>query len=157
MSNKKRVVIKTKQSDVQTDSTKQTHKINDIDFWTCMFKGYGILSRVIKIIKRDHNVEISRQALSERANKDKVKLQECREAIVDLAEETIIEVSITGNKKERLEASKTILKTLGKSRGWDEKVSVEHSGEMIIKSVTVEHVTSGVPFASSESEVDAGE
>lgn len=154
MSNKKRITIKTKQSDVQTDSTKQTHKINDVDFWTCMFKGYGILSRVIKIIKRDHNVEISRQALSERANKDKAKLQECREAIVDLAEETIIEVSITGNKKERLDASKTILKTLGRSRGWDEKINIEHSGEMIVKSVKVEHLTTGVPLATNENEID---
>ena len=154
MTKKKRVVLVTKQSDVQTDNNKQTHKINDVDFWTCMYKAYGIASRAVKLIKRDFGVEISRQAVSERSKADKDKLQECREAIVDLAEETIIEVSISGNKKERLDASKTILKTLGKSRGWDEKVSVEHSGEMVIKSVTVEHVSSGVPFANSESEVD---
>lgn len=154
MGTKKRVVLKTKQSDVQTDNSKQTHKINDIDFWTCMYKAFGIASRAVKVIKRDFNVDISRQAVSERANADKAKLQECRDMIVDLAEETIIDIQITGNKKERLDASKTVLKTLGRSRGWDEKVSIEHSGEMIVKSVKVEHLTTGVPLATNENEID---
>jgi len=155
MGAKKRIIIKTKQSDIKPDNDKQSHKLSDADFWSSMYKAYGIASRAIKVIKRDFGVEISRQGISERANRDKKKLEECRECIVDLAEETIIEVSITGNKKERLDAAKHITKTLGRSRGWDEKIAIEHSGEMTIKSVTVEHVSSGVPFANNESEVDA--
>lgn len=154
MKEKKRISFKTKPSDVQTDNSKQSHKISDIDFWTCMYKSYGIMSRAVKVIKRDFQIDITRQAVHDRATKDKAKLQECREAIVDLAEETIIDVSITGNKKERLDASKTILKTLGRSRGWDEKIAIEHSGEMIVKSVKVEHLTTGVPLASNENEID---
>jgi len=119
-----------------------------------MYLAYGICNRAVKVIKIKHKVDMSRQAVQQRANAPPEKLKECRDMIIDLAEETIIDVSITGSKKEKLDAAKTILKTLGKSRGWDEKINVEHSGEMMIKSVKVEHISTGVPLATNESEIE---
>lgn len=157
MSNKKRIVIKSQPPVIQTTediNDKHSHKLSDADFWSAMYEAYGICNRAVRVIKHRFKIDMSRQAINERANRYPEKIKECREMIIDLGEETIIDVSIKGSKKERLDAAKSILKTLGKSRGWDEKLNIEHSGEMMIKSVKVEHLTTGVPLATNESDID---
>lgn len=138
---------------VEPTTEKGSHKIDDVEFWAAMYMGYGIISRVIKVIKRDHGVSMSRQAIHERAKKEPEKLNECREIIIDAAEETLLELMMTGDKKTRADMAKTVVKTLGKTRGYVEKTETEHSGELTVTSVTVEHVSTGVPFASSEKEI----
>lgn len=130
------------------------YKIDDVKFWGVMVAALGIPNKAVKIFMRDFNIKISRQAVSVRANKHPARLEECRELIIDTAEEIGLYLLTQGDKRTQAEIYKHITGTLGKRRGYTKQLDVNNSGEVKLTSVKVEHVSTGVPLATSEKEID---
>ena len=86
-----------------------------------MQKSAGILTHAVTYLEQMYGIKITRQALSYRVKKSKrlqQAQQEARETVLDLAEGVIFSEIKKGNWK----VSLSVLRTLGKNRGYAEKV-----------------------------------
>lgn len=95
-------------------------KITEKQFWEYVEKGFGVFFKIKKEMKKD-GIEISRQAIHQRCNKDdetKSKLREIRKAIVDKAEKTMLSLLDSKDHRVKKDAAKFILETLGKNEGY---------------------------------------
>ena len=84
-------------------------------------KSAGILTHAVTYLEQMYGIKITRQALSYRVKKSKrlqQAQQEARETVLDLAEGVIFSEIKKGNWK----VSLSVLRTLGKNRGYAEKV-----------------------------------
>lgn len=101
--------------------TERVRKVTAEQIEKALMRNAGILSTSANYIEHVYGIKISRQALSYRVQKSK-KLQavrvEARETILDRAEGVLINELQKGNWKVAL----SLLRTLGKNRGYTEKV-----------------------------------
>lgn len=101
--------------------TERVRKVTAEQIEKALMSSAGILSNSAHYLERVYGIKISRQALSYRVQKSK-KLQavrqEARETILDKAESVLIAELAKGNWKVAL----SLLRTLGKNRGYTEKV-----------------------------------
>ena len=101
--------------------TERVRKVTAEQIEKALMRNAGILSNSANYIEHVYGIKISRQALSYRVQKSK-KLQavriEARETILDRAEGVLINELQKGNWKVAL----SLLRTLGKNRGYTEKV-----------------------------------
>lgn len=150
----KKVVKEAKVAEpAMTEEQKFNYKVTDEQFWSCMMLAFGICNRAAKLIKREYGIEISRMAVSVRANKRPDLVAECKAMMFEAAVEVGMDLLHHGDKKLKMEAFKHITTKLGGAFGWSDKVDTKHSGEVVVKTVTVEHKTTGVPFANNEKDI----
>lgn len=101
--------------------TERVRKVTAEQIEKALMLNAGILSSSAHYLERVYGIKISRQALSYRVQKSK-KLQavrdEARETILDGAESVLVTELKKGNWKVAL----SLLRTLGKNRGYTEKV-----------------------------------
>ena len=101
--------------------TERVRKVTAEQIEKALTQCAGILSNSAHYIERVYGIKITRQALSYRVQKSK-RLQtvrsEARETILDKAETVLIAELGKGNWKVAL----SLLRTLGKNRGYSEKV-----------------------------------
>jgi len=97
-------------------------KLTDREFWTGLEKSNGIFAEAVKWYKANLDVEITRNAVLLRANKDRSRLESIRAARLDEAERVLDKLtSHSGDDRVKLQGATFILKTLGKSRGYSER------------------------------------
>lgn len=140
---------------IETDEDQLNYKVDDRAFWQCMRRALGNCSKAARLLKKEYDIEISRQAVNARANRNPDLLAECKEILLDTAEEVMMNLLLGGDKKVAADMAKHITKTLGKGRGYTEKT--ETSTEVTIKSVRVELIENTHRFAIDESEIDDAE
>lgn len=136
----------------ETDIEILNYKVDDRAFWSCMRKAYGNCAKAARYLKKDFDIDISRQAVHARAMRNPELAEECREMTVDLAEEVMMNLLLGSDKKVAADMVKHITKTLGKQRGYIEKT--ESSNEVVVKSVSVSVIHNTHGFAQDESEID---
>ncbi|WP_158991683.1 hypothetical protein [Mucilaginibacter sp. L196] len=132
---------------------KPNYKISDEEFFDVLKANAGILARTARAIEKKYGISFSRQAVEDRAKRSPDKLNEIRAAAIDDAEEILISLMHTGSEKIRADIVKFYLKTQGKGRGYTERIEQYSTGEFMVKTVYVEHISTGIPLADSEKDV----
>lgn len=150
---KKVVKVAAGKKPTMTDEDRFNYKVTDEQFWGAMIAAFGICNRAAKIIKRDFGISISRSAVSARANKHPELIDECKAVMFDAAVEVGMDLLHHGDKKIKMEAFKHITTKLGGAFGWATQTDTKHTGEVVVTTVSVEHKTTGVPFANSEKDI----
>lgn len=135
-----------------TIEQQMNYKVDDAAFWNCMRRALGNCSKAARYIKKDFDIDITRQAVAARANRNPELLEECKSMMLDTAEEVMMNLLLSSDKKVAADIAKFILKTQGRDRGFVEKV--ETSSEVVVKSVNVHIVENNHSFATDESEID---
>lgn len=105
----------------QNRRTERIRKVTAEQIEKALLQNGGILTRSAIYLKQVYGIKITRQALYNRIKRSK-KLQsvrvEARETILDVAESVLFQELNKGNWKVAL----SLLRTLGKNRGYTEKV-----------------------------------
>jgi len=95
-------------------------KISDADFWLVLREAGGLFSRAVRMFESELGVEITRQAVSQRAKKSPELLADIDEETLDITEETIIGIlrSSKTDTNSKLKAAGMLLSARGKKRGY---------------------------------------
>jgi len=93
-------------------------KVTDEQFWSALAENCGLYSKTMRAIKKQYGIDITRQAIKERAERDQARLDDIRDSVVEVAEDGIFSLAKDKSKYIRLEACSLIARTLGKNRGW---------------------------------------
>lgn len=128
------------------------YKVDDQQFWQTLRRCLGNCSKAARVIKTEYGIEITRQAVHNRAQKNTDLFNECRELLLDTAEEVMMNLMLGSNKAVAADMVKHVTKTLGKTRGFVEKT--ENTTEVTVKSVSVQYIENHHTFASDETEID---
>jgi len=100
-------------------------KISDAQFLSILRENAGLFARTAKAIKSKFNIEYSRQAVRDRAERFKSELEDIYEENLDIAEEGLHTLMRSKNENVKLRAIELYLKTKGKKRGYQEKIEME--------------------------------
>ena len=116
-------------------------KVTQHQFEEAIRKTGGLYSASVNYIKKKWGVDITRQAVKDRAEKSPELLNEVREAAKDKAESVVFDCMSDKNSTVKFKAATYYLDRLGADRGYEVKSTVDHTtkGEKINKEV---HVTS---------------
>lgn len=133
------------------------YKLTNEQFWAALEDANGLYSKCVELVKELYGIDISRQAVEQRATRNdesKARLKEIRQKVVDHAENRLFELVNHYDGNVSMKAIQLILKSKrAKDRGYNDKVEHEHTGEMSIKTVIVKTVAAGAKLASSERDV----
>ena len=104
-------------------------KLSDKEFLAVLRESAGLYSRTVRMIKKVYDIDISRQAVRERALKHPEELEDIREENIDIAEEGLHGLIRSRNENIKLRACETYLKTIGRTRGYVEGLDLTTKGE----------------------------
>jgi len=93
----------------------------------------GLYARTSRAIEKVYGFPMTRQAVRQRAEKYPEELKDIQEQTIDVAEETVLDVMRKGKDRERLDAAKFLLKTIGRIRGYVEKQEIDVVGKTVLK------------------------
>ena len=96
-------------------------KISDEQFLSVLRENAGLYARTAKAIKKQFNINYSRQAVRARAKHFPDELADIEEENLDIAEEGLLTLMRTASENTRIRAIEIYLKTKGKKRGYIEK------------------------------------
>ena len=113
-------------------SQRTAKKLNDKQFWALLKENGGIFARAARAAKQHFGVDITRQSIRERANKDPERLAEILEENVDVAEEGLLALMRSKDEKVRLRAIEFFLKSKGSDRGYFEKSKQTLEGDVAV-------------------------
>lgn len=111
---------------------RKAKKLNDKQFWELLKENGGIFARAARAAKHHFGVDITRQSVRERANKDPERLAEILEENVDVAEEGLLALMRSKDEKVRLRAIEFFLKSKGSDRGYFEKSKQTLEGDVAV-------------------------
>jgi len=97
-------------------------RLTDDEFFMMLRANAGLFSRTAKAIQEKYQMEYTRQAVYDRASKRPELLQDIRDENIDIAEAGINDLAVSDNDDIKFKACTFILKTLGKKRGYVERV-----------------------------------
>ena len=108
-------------------------KISDKNFFNILRENGGLYARTARAIERQLGITYTRQSVKERAEKHPEILNDIKEEVLDIAEEGLVSLMRSRNEPVKLDSTKFILKTKGKSRGYVETQNIDHTtkGEQI--------------------------
>lgn len=109
-------------------------KLSDAQFWSALRANGGIYARTARAIEKQYNIPFSRQAVRERAIKDKEQLLDIRQQNLDDAEDTLFTLMRTGPPNVRLKATTFYLERQGKELGYNKQTEVVNSGTIKVES-----------------------
>ncbi len=107
-------------------------KLSDKEFWTILRKNAGLFARTARAIEKEFGISYSRQAVRERAEKQPDLLADILEETVDIAEEGLHDLMRSSLPNIKLKAIELYLKSKGSHRGYHQKETVSHSGEVAV-------------------------
>jgi hypothetical protein len=107
-------------------------KLSDKEFWTILRKNAGLFARTARAIEKEFGMSYSRQAVRERAEKQPELLADILEETVDIAEEGLHDLMRSSLPNIKLKAIELYLKSKGSHRGYHQKETVSHSGEVAV-------------------------
>lgn len=131
-------------------------KVTNKQFLAALRANAGLYAKTARAISKEYNIEFTRQAVRERAQKFKDVLEDIEEENLDLAEEGLHDLMKCDENNIKLRAIELYLKTKGKTRGYVERKELtDGNGQPMPSLVLVKHVQiEGMPpFASNEAEV----
>jgi len=105
-------------------------KLTDPQFWAILREGAGIYAFTVRLIKKEYGIDISRQAVRDRALKKPDLLKDIKEENIDVAEEGLHSLMRSKNEAVRLKAVQLFLKTQGIERGYVERQEVDIDANM---------------------------
>tara|TARA_R110002167_G_C12435729_1_gene630316 strand:- start:173 stop:607 length:435 start_codon:yes stop_codon:yes gene_type:complete len=100
-------------------------KVTDEEFWSELRKNKALYSRTARALEKKHNITYSRQAVKERAEKDKSQLNDIVEENLDVAEEVHHNLMMSKDEKIQIKAAQFYLKNKGRSRGYVETTDIQ--------------------------------
>ncbi|MDO6389013.1 hypothetical protein Q4E40_02655 [Pontibacter sp. BT731] len=103
----------------------KVRKITDKEFWAILRENAGIFARTAKAIKKKFDVEYSRQAVKQRAEKRPEILEDIEAENLDVAEDGLHTLLRSKDERVRQKAVEFYLKTKGKKRGYVERKEVD--------------------------------
>jgi hypothetical protein len=93
-------------------------KLTKKQFIQILTENAGLYNRTARAIEKQYGIELTRQAVRERAMKYPEILKEIQEENVDIAEEGLHSLMRSKNEPVRFRAIELYLKTRGRSRGY---------------------------------------
>jgi len=96
-------------------------KISDKEFFAILRENAGLFARTARAIAKQFNIEYSRQAVMDRALKNKDIYNDILEENIDVAEEGLHSLMRSKIETVRMRAIELYLKTKGKNRGYIER------------------------------------
>lgn len=124
----------------KTERKERVRKVTVEQIENALKKTMGNLTRAASYLKQYEKIEITRQALFYRVSKSK-RLQEAqkeaRETVVDIAESVVVDELAKRNWKVAL----SILRTLGKNRGYTQEIIRTDSKDIEDKNNSAELLT----------------
>ena len=102
-------------------------KVDQSQFEEAIRKTGGLYSATAQYIKKKWKIDITRQAIKDRAEKNPELLEEVREASKDKAESVVFDIMTKSNDANRLKAATYYLDRLGTDRGYINKSNVDHT------------------------------
>ena len=114
-------------------------KVTQHQFEEAIRKTGGLYSASVNYIKKKWRIDITRQSVKERAEKNPELLQEVREAAKDKAESVVFDCMSDKNSTVKFKAATYYLDRLGADRGYLIKNHLDHTsnGESMAGSVVV--------------------
>lgn len=108
-------------------------KVSDKQFWEALRKCLGNFSSTARYLKQQHGVNITRQAVSERAKRQEDRYNNILEGSLDYAEENLFRLMNSKNESVAVRATIYFLKTRGKERGYTEssELKIEQQSPVI--------------------------
>ena len=110
---------------------KKVRKISDKQFLAVYRANGGLSSRTARMITEKFGFPYSRQAVDQRAKKFTAEVLDIQEENLDVAEETIINIMRSNDKKTALRAADIYLKAKGKGRGYGDSLDMTSGGKPI--------------------------
>ena len=115
----------------------KSRKITQDEFFAILRENGGLYSRTARAIEKQFGVSYTRQAVKQRAQRKPEVLQDIIEQNVDVAEEGLLTLMRTArNENTRFNAIKLYLSTIGRSRGYGDKLELSGPNGGPIKSET---------------------
>lgn len=99
-------------------------KVSDNEFWEILRENAGIYARTARAIEKQFNIQYSRQAVKERAEKNIERLNDIREQNFDVAEEGLMSLMRSKAERIKLDSIKFYLERKGKDRGYSSRQEI---------------------------------
>ncbi len=103
----------------------QTHKLTDEQFVAIYTENGGLPSKTAKAIEAKYKIKFSRQAVRERAKKFPDIVFECRDELVEMAEDNLRHLLNCDDLEVKRKTTIYVLNTLGRASGYG-KTTVTH-------------------------------
>lgn len=110
----------------------RSRKLSHDEFWRVLRKERGIFARAARTIEKEFGITYTRQAVQARAMADQDQLRDILEEGLDIAEETLHDLMRSPLPNIRLKAVELFLKSKGASRGYQQRETVAHTGEVAV-------------------------
>jgi len=110
---------------------KKVRKISDKQFLAIYRANGGLSSRTARVIAEKYGFSYSRQAVEQRAKKFPAEQIDIQEENCDIAEETIINIMRSNDRKTALRAADLYLKAKGKHRGYGDALDITSGNKPI--------------------------
>jgi hypothetical protein len=110
----------------------RARKLSDKQFVAILRKNAGIYARTARAIEKEFGIDYSRQAVRIRAERFPDVMADILEESVDIAEEGLHDLMRSSLPNIRLKAIELFLKSKGSHRGYHQKDSVNHTGEVSV-------------------------
>jgi len=130
---------------------KKVRKISDKQFLAIYRTNGGLSSRTARAITDKFGFPYSRQAVEQRAKKFPAEQLDIQEENLDVAEETIINIMRSNDRKTALRAADLYLKAKGKHRGYGDALDITSGNKPI------EPFSGVLPVYKPKKEEDKGE
>jgi len=104
-------------------------KLTDKQFWSILREGAGIYGRTVRLIKKEYDIDITRQSVRERAMKRPDEIKDIKGQNIDIAEEGLHSLMRSKNETIRFKAVQFYLKTIGRDNGYVERQELEVDGD----------------------------
>lgn len=130
----------------------RTRKISDKEFFAILRENAGIYARTARAIEKQFNIKYTRQAVRQRAEQNPEELHDIREENIDVAEEGLHSLMRSKDEKTKLQAVKLYLTTIGRNRGYSERLELSGPDGGAIKSENTFTGFSFLPAKASEDE-----
>lgn len=100
-------------------------KLTHEEFFACLRASAGLYARTVRTIKKEFNVDLTRQAVQQRALLHPEILEDILDENIDIAEEGLQGLMRSDDERIKLKACEIYLKTIGRKRGYVERTESE--------------------------------
>ena len=125
-------------------------KLSKKQFELALRESGGIYSATVKYIKAKFNVEITRQSVRDRALKNPKLLEDIRQEAIDAAEFGMMSLTGSKNQNVKYRACKFILNTIGKERGYVERIENINIDKTDLDGLTEEEIQAKLDKARAD-------
>ncbi|MFA6974008.1 MAG: hypothetical protein WC238_04715 [Parcubacteria group bacterium] len=118
-------------SQTKDGKPRKPRKLTDKQFLDILRANAGLYARTARAITEKYGLAYSRQSVRDRAQKFPAEETDIQEQMVDVAEETLIDIMRGKDKKIALRAAESYLKAKGKLRGYGDSLDLTSGNKPI--------------------------